>query len=171
MLQGEEQEKVTIECLRQAILDTQEVIRSYDIKAEILAILLTLIVGVTSQIVPAELTVNGKLLLKCSWFLCLATIFFLGLVLKPKNNLYPKFHFGTFTPKGTYHIHQVNTNVSSTVSSVAANALATNWVEELTYESMKLSLIRDRKHCIFVYSLWPASATIVTLGVGIIIGY
>jgi len=41
----EEREKNTIDCLLSAISDTQEIIRGYDTKAEILGILMTLVVG------------------------------------------------------------------------------------------------------------------------------
>lgn len=164
------QEKTTIECLQHAIDNTQEVIRAYDIKAQILAALLTLIAGASSQSFCQNMNDQGMFLIKCSWLLCLITIFILGMVLKPKTNLLAGISFGSFSPKGTYHLHQISTSVSNTVSSISTNALATNWVEELTYESMKLSLIRDRKHCLFIYSLWPAAATIGTIFVAIIIG-
>lgn len=166
----QEQEIATIESLRHAIDDSQGTIRAYDVKAEILAVLLTLIVGATSQTFCSDFNEQGQFLLKCAWVLCLLTAFLLGIVLMPKTNLFAKINYGTFTPRGSYHFHNISPYPTNSVSSIAANALATNWIEELTYEVMKLSLIRERKHFWFINSLWPAATTILVIILAIILG-
>lgn len=165
-----DEELATMECLRHAIEDTQGTIRAYDVKAEILAALLTLIVTVCSQSLFNGLNENGQLALKVSWFLCLVTIIALGAVLMPKSNLFASIKYGTFSPKSTYYLHEINKSPNSTVSDIATRALATNWIQELTYESMKLSLIRDRKYWWFTRALWISFGTLVPILVALLIG-
>ena len=144
---------MTIACLQHAIEDTQETIRAYDTKAEILGILLTLAVGITNFSLLPELALYSRIALVCSWLVSLAAVGLLGLVLHPKANQFKDISFGTFSPNGTYYLNQVTASAQNTVSSLADKAVNTNWVEELMYESMKLSLIRDRKHYWFVLAL------------------
>lgn len=165
-----DQELATMECLRHAIEDTQGTIRAYDVKAEILAALLTLIVTVSSQSLFGQINEIGQMILKISWLFCLITIFVLGLVLMPKSNLFSLVKYGSFSPKSTYFLHEINKSANNTVSEIAAKALVTNWTEELTYESMKLSLIRDRKHNWFTKALYLSAVTLLLVPIALWIG-
>ena len=166
----DEKERITIDCIKHAIEDTQATIRAYDTKAEILGVLLTLAVGITNFSLLPELTSYSKVALIASWLVALVAVGLLGLVLHPKTNQFKTIAFGTFSPSSTYYLHQVTALAQNTVSSLAERAANTNWVEELMYESMKLSLIRDRKHCWFVLAIKVTGVALFLIFAAILLG-
>lgn len=161
---------VTINCLQHAIEDTQGTIRAYDSKAEILGILLTVALGITNftllQQAPAALS---KCLLGTSWVVGLIALALLGRVLRPKKNLFKELNCGSYTPTGAYFLFNVLSCPQNTVSELAKKAQQTDWVSELTYESMKLSLIRDRKHSCFMSALWVSGAALLLVVITVVV--
>lgn len=162
---------VTISCLQHAIEDAQGTIRAYDSKAEILGILLTVALGITNftllQQTPGALS---KCLLSASWVFGLLALGLLGMVLHPKKDQFRGLSYGAYTPTGAYFFFNVLSCPQNTVTELARKAQQTDWVSELTYESMKLSLIRDSKHRCFMWALKTAGLTLMLIAVTVIVG-
>jgi hypothetical protein len=135
---------VVIDCLKHSIEDSQHTIRGYDTKAEILGLLLTLALGITNFNHLQNMQGIAQFLLLASWLSSLVTLCFLGAVLHPNLNNFKELSFGTFTPTCVYFLHNVTGAASNSVSDLAIKARSTDWVQELMYESMKLSLIREK---------------------------
>ncbi len=68
----------TIACLQHALADSQATIRAYDSKAEILAVLLTVALGITNFTALQQSAVCFKALLAAGWIIGLVAIGFLG---------------------------------------------------------------------------------------------
>ena len=161
---------LAIDCLKHAIDDSQQTIRGYDSKAEVLAVLLTLAIGLTNFNLYADLSAIGKYILMVAWLFSLVAIWMLGLVLYPQKNQFKSIRMGTFTPKGTYYLHSLNDSPENTVAAIAVKVLDTSWVEELTYEVMKLSVIRDKKHNWFLRALRLTAIALLLIIITLIFG-
>lgn len=161
--------ETTITCLQHAIEDAQGTIRAYDAKAEILGILLTVAIGITNFTCLQHTSFYAKIFLIASWIAGLVAIGALGFVLHPKNDLFKKIAFGGYTPKQTYFFTKIESSPQNTVEELANKAINTDWVSELTYENMKLSLIREFKRCYFVFALRAAGVTLLLIGITVII--
>lgn len=161
-----------IDCLKHSIEDTQETIRGYDTKAEILAIILTMAGGITNFTNFPVVTSNNWILF-ASWILTIVSLGLLGMVLYPKKNQFKSLELGLYVPSEVYFIHDLSSSPQNTVSNLAGKALGTNWVEELMYESMKLSLIRDKKHFWFIWSIRATGVSLflIFLPIGIKVLY
>ena len=159
-----------ISCLKHAIEDAQETIRAYDTKAEILGILLTLAIGITNFTLLENSKGYTKWILMTSWIVALVAIAVLGLVLHPKKNPFTNIVHGNYTPSGTYFLSNLSSAPQNTVSALTDKAVATDWVSELMYENMKLSVIRDHKHNCFTWALKLTGITILLIVTSIIIG-
>jgi len=160
----------TISCLMHAIDGAQETIRAYDTKAEILGVLLTLAIGITNFTFYQHNTAYTKWILFSSWIVALIAIAILGLVLHPKKDPFKNIDRGNFTPSGTYFLTNLSSSPQNTVTRLTDKAINTDWVSELMYENMKLSAIRDYKHCWFTLALKLTGFTILLIATSIIIG-
>lgn len=153
---------VTVECLLHAVADAQGTIRAYDTKAEVLGILLTLAVGITNfTLLQETLGPLSQALLVVSWVIGLIAIVFLGLVLHPKSKLFKDIKYGNYSPTGAYFLAGVTASPETTIASLAERAASTDWVSELTFENMKLSLIREHKDGVFKTALRLSGVTVV----------
>lgn len=152
---------VVIDCLKHAIGDSQQTIRGYDTKAEILGLLLTLALAITNFNHMQSMQGFGQLLVMASWLTSLIALGFLGLVLHPNMNNFKGLSFGTYTPTCVYFLHNVTGAASNSVSDLETKARSTDWTQELMYESMKLSLIREKKHKWFIRSLMLTAVTLL----------
>ena len=160
-----------ISCLKHAMEDAQETIRAYDTKAEILGILLTLAIGITNYTLFEHCTGWPKRILLSSWIVALVAIILLGLVLHPRRNPFKNIALGNYIPSGTYYLSNLSSAPQNTVSSLADKAINTDWISELMYENMKLSAIRDHKHCWFSWALKLTGIAILLIAISIIIGF
>jgi hypothetical protein len=161
--------ETAISCLMHAINDSQEAIRAYDSKAEILGVLLTLVVGMTNYALFEHSAGHLRMLLLVSWLVALATVLVTGLVLYPRKNPFKKIALGTFTPSGAYYLTNLSASPQDTIEVMVKKAINTDWVSELMYESMKLSAIRDFKHNYFIWALRLSGLTILLIATAIII--
>ncbi|MDO9386479.1 MAG: hypothetical protein Q7T65_07210 [Thiobacillus sp.] len=168
-MESKENDNIVIGCLQHAIEDAQGTIRAYDGKAEILGILLTVALGVTNfTYLQQQPGMCSKYLLAASWIFGLAAIGVLGMVLHPKKNQFKGLSLGTYTPTGAYFLFNVLSSPEKSVIALAKNARETDWVSELTYENMKLSLIRECKHEWFVLALKLAGVTLLLITLTVI---
>ncbi|HEY8098467.1 MAG TPA: hypothetical protein VIE65_20580 [Methylobacter sp.] len=165
----DKQNETTLTCLMHALADVQQTIRAYDTKSEILGVLLTLAIGITNFTRAVNYTGTPKTLLAISSITGLVAIIFIGLVLSPRRNLFKKVQLGNYTPSATYFVTDAANGPQHSIPAFVTRALATDWVSELTYEALKLSLVRDYKHLWFRWALWVAGGTflLIALAVGL----
>lgn len=134
-------------------------------------ILLTVALGITNFTLLQELPGTcAKYLLAMSWFFGLLAIGVLGLVLHPQKGQFKRLSCGAYAPTGIYYLFNILSSPQNTVADLAKRARETDWVSELTYENMKLSLIRESKHRWFVLALKFAGATLLWVTLTIIVG-
>ncbi len=164
MKQNEAGRAEALSCLQHAIADTQGTIRAFDMKANVLGIFLTVALGITNFAVRQSPTPISKFFVLVSWILGLAALAVLGLVLYPHKSTLNERQLGDYVPSATYFLHDVHAAHDKDVDARAAHALATDWVSELTYIHMKLSLIRDFKHAKFIQAMQLTAATLVASG-------
>lgn len=153
---NEEKIKISIECLMHAISDTQDTIRYYDIKSEIIGALLSAFVA----IINVTMMNVSFLPVKCFLFLSLLfdflAILSIGLVLYPRAVILKKINCGSYIAKNTY----LMVNHVKTIPEQVDLVKETDWISELTFELSKLSLIRDRKRYFFKLVLLLSGASL-----------
>lgn len=134
-----------VEVLLDAINDAQETIRAFDLKAEILTAVLTLLVGMVAfawhdQDSAALKTVDIIAIITAFGAMgCLMGVLF------PMNNPAENVKLGGYQPAGAYYVDRKK-YADETVTDFAKKLAKVNWVEELSFELMKVSSIRQRKH-------------------------
>jgi hypothetical protein len=167
-----EKEKTSIECLQKALDDTQETIRAYDAKAEILAIILTLLVGVINFSLVNEGSSAHcwiKDLSIISIIIGITALFAVGMVLWPRQNPFKGIETGTKKPKGTYFFILDKTPIFKKLDEFLRQVDATDWKREVAFEALKTSCIRDIKHYWFQWALRCTAVTLLSI-VGVMIG-
>jgi len=156
----------SLTCLINSLNETQETIRAYDVKAEVLAIVVTLAVGMLSYNF-------GDNLDYCGWQIyvgiaCiisgLISIVCVGLVLYPSKEPLEKIDTTDYSSQQTYYINTYNFKGKMKVSSFLERIAKTDWKSELVYEILKCSSIRDRKHFWFMGSLMAVAITLILAG-------
>lgn len=157
----------SLTCLINSLNEIQETIRAYDVKAEVLALIITLALGLLSQNF-------GDALNYCGWQIfvgiaCIITglisIAFVGLVLYPSKEPFKKIDTTDYSPQRSYYINTDNSAAKMKVSSLLERIEKTDWKAELVYEIIKCSSIRDRKHFWFVGALRVSALTLFLSGV------
>jgi hypothetical protein len=153
------QQDTTLSCIQHSLEDAQATIKAYDVKAEVLGLLLTLAVGITNFGFLRADDVWSKVFMYLSCILGLVALFVLGFVLVPQIKKFQQINFDGYVPSEAYFLSKVLESPQNTVPAIAKKMLSTDWVSELTYELMKLSIIREYKHKWFVRGLlWSAAA-------------
>lgn len=156
----------SLTCLINSLNEIQETIRAYDVKAEVLALVITLALGLLSQNF-------GDALNYCGWQIfvgiaCIITglisIAFVGLVLYPSKEPFEKIDTTDYSPQRSYYINTDNFAAKIKVSSLLERIEKTDWKAELVYEIIKCSSIRDRKHFWFVGALRVSALTLFLSG-------
>ena len=167
------QDKTTLECLHKVLAETQETIRAYDTKAEVLAIILTLVVGIINFGVVTEsckVHCGIKIISVTSMSLGIMTLFAVGMVLYPRKNLFQDVDSGEFMPKRTYFVSFDIMPAFKNMDEYLRQVDTTDWKKEIAYEILKTSCIRDNKHYWFHIGIRCAAVTLLcmlTLLVGI----
>lgn len=168
---SKDKEALAVSCLQHAVEDAQCTIRAFDSKSEILGVLLTLGIGITNYALMEDKGGCAKWLIFSAWATGLISMLLLGAVLLPKRDLFKKIAFGGYQPSETYYVRNIANSPNCTVSELAKKSLDTDWVSELMYENMKLSLIRDRKHNLFNAALIFALGSFVLISIAVLVGW
>lgn len=159
-------DKTTLECLQNILNETQETIKAYDTKAEILAILLTLIIGIINFgfVTDACTTHCGiKLVSIISMSLGILSLFPIGMVLYPRKNLFEGINAGEFQPEKTYFVSFNIVPEFKNFDEYLRQVEATDWKKEIAYEILKTSCIRDHKHFWFNIGIRCAAITLLSI--------
>jgi hypothetical protein len=157
------QNKSTLECLQKILDETQETIRAYDTKAEILAILITLVVGIVNFGFVTDACSDHcglKIISVISMSVGILSLFPIGMVLYPRKNLFDGINVGEFHPKRTYFVSLDIVPEFTDFEEYLRRAEETDWKKEIAYEVLKTSRIRNHKHYWFNIGILSAAATI-----------
>ncbi len=157
-------DKTTQECLQKTLDETQETIRAYDTKAEVLAIILTLVVGIINfgMVADSCKKYSGiKFLSVTSIVLVIFTLFAVGMVLYPRKNLFKDIDTGDERPKRTYFVSFDFMPSFKSLDEYIGQVDLTDWKREIAYEVLKTSCIRDHKHYWFHIGLRCAGVTLL----------
>ncbi|MFZ6006156.1 MAG: hypothetical protein ACOYU2_00710 [Nitrospirota bacterium] len=150
-----EKSRMSVERLQKIIDETQETIRAYDIKAEILAVILTLVIGIVNFTLVTD--VKSIEFIKYTALITTAVgviaLLINGIVLYPKKDVFKAIQTNKYKPKRTYFVNIEDTPTFNNIDIYVDEVDSTDWKHELAYEVLKISLIRDRKHVCFVWAL------------------
>lgn len=158
-----DQDKATLECLQKALGETQETIRAYDTKAEVLAIIMTLVVGIINFGMVAESCKAHcviKYLSVASIALGVFALFAVGMVLYPRKNIFKDIDTGDDRPKRTYFVSFDFMPEFKSLDEYIGQIDNTDWKREIAYEILKTSCIRDHKHYWFHIGIRCAAFTL-----------
>lgn len=157
-------EGTTIECLRNAINETQETIRSYDTKSEILGILMTLVVGFLNFNLIADYKCDKvvMLLIASATVTAIIALMLMLLVLFPSHNPIEEIDLGGYVPQNTYFIFKKR-KYKFDFNGIYGKVIDTDWQKELLLELLKVSGIRDRKHRWFTRAVKTAACAFTVI--------
>jgi hypothetical protein len=153
-----DEQRVMFDCLRHAITDTQNMLRAYDTKAQVLIALMTFSVGSVGRIIDegelgAQLVVFATAAVVLS--VCLA-----ALVLYPRvphvDQKMQERH-----PAETYYLSSELLRMP--LDPLIDRVRGTNWLAELVYELRTLGRIRQAKAFWFRWAFMATGATVVGL--------
>ncbi len=149
-----------IQVLLASIHDVQETIRAFDLKAEILTAILTLLVGMVAfSWHDVTGVVWTQVVVIVSAFTAMGCLL---AVLLPLSNPSERVQRGSYRPAGVFFIAP-KTLKEATVSEVAEILEKLQWREELVFELMKLSYIRQRKHFWFRNATWVTAVSLAAI--------
>lgn len=165
--------KLSIDRLQKIIDETQATVRAYDTKAEILAVILTLVIGVVNFTLVNDVKSVGclKYMALATTTLGLIALFVNGFVLYPKKDIFKGIQTNNYKPKRTYFVNMESCPTFNNIDIYVDEVDSTDWKHELAYEVLKISLIRDRKHSCFIWALKLAGLALIgvfTLLIGVL---
>ena len=156
-----ETDPLTIDCLKTALNETQETIRAFDVKSEILAVVLALLISFINLALPEQ---NVRELFQIyltatASVMGLLALLFIGFVLYPANNPAELINISNTSVAQTFYvtIDKKSIRLSTYLDSVKR----THWKTEIAYEVLKTAAIRDRKRRWFHWSLILSGLTLL----------
>ncbi len=162
-------------CMLAALKEVQDTVRAYDTKAQIVGVGFIFTIGVVTNIgakLPnqPELTTLFLILI---WVLAIGPVILFGVVLYPSRSMAPTVGDET---EDIRHNYYVATAVQKDLSTYLNNIEVCNWRQEIAYEIMKQSNLRDLKRDRFLHALYASAFSFVvaiglqisnTLGLGL----
>lgn len=150
-----------ITCLIDALRSTQEVIRSYDTKAQIMGIIFILSINFILTLIR-ELIGVGPIPAAATLSLAVLVLLPLGLfgyVLFPANNPSGELELGGQPVRYSYFVDRRGPSLADYLDDVEA----TDWATELSFEIMKMARLRERKRRRLLRALVAAGASYVLI--------
>ena len=142
--------------------EAQATVRGYDTKAQIVGIGYTFalnIVANAGQGFPRS--ADGSVMsLVIFWGIVMAPLFLFGAVLYPSRKLAPKIHAGESEPK---RLMYVETPRFEDVTALRTATLDTDWHNEMCYEVLKVSRLREKKRGRFIRALFATALSFAVL--------
>lgn len=132
-----------VTCLLDALRSTQEVIRSYDTKAQIMGIIFILSINFVLTLIR-ELVGSGPIPHVATISLAVLVLVPLGLfgfVLYPANNPTADLEIGDLPIGKTYFVFQNDRSLGRYLDDIEA----TDWPVEISFEIMKMARLREIK--------------------------
>lgn len=161
---GEQQRREAIEGLRLAVADHQESIRAADLKAEVLALVLTALLAIAVGGGSASTSTLGGWLSIIAALAALIALVSVGTVLWPRSDPWRDIPLGSYMPSRVLYPGEMKAP-GDHIQSQAQKAVGTDWPRELTYELAKLATISSRKRFWLRVALTVGVVSLVAVGV------
>jgi hypothetical protein len=152
------QNKVTF--LYSALKEAQDNIRTYDTKAQIVGIGFIFTIGMIIKSININFYQVGTLITTVTWILMLCPIVLFASVLYPTRKLAPSI---LRNRKNVNALYYLNPKEIDSVDSFIKQIDNINIENELAYELLKVSVLRDLKRKRFLRAMLFASLSFVTL--------
>jgi hypothetical protein len=155
----------TLSCLRAALKEVQDSVRSYDSKTQIVGVGFIFTIGIITNLgatLPgtSELNVLGVILF---WTLGIVPVVLYGFVLYPsRHSVQPLQCYN----ENVHHTLYISSERPRDLDTYLKDVGTSDWAAELAYELMKVSNLRDLKRIRFIRAL---RASTLSLGVVAII--
>ncbi len=150
------------QCLMSSLDEAHASIRSYDTKAQIVGIGFIFSIGVLSNLI-GNIDIErdyGISYLIVGFLLLIGPVILFGAVLFPTRKIAPS----TGTTSGTVtQCYYYNTNSSGDLETFLNKASSADWMAEIAYEIMKVSLLRDLKRKRFIRALSSAGLSFIII--------
>jgi hypothetical protein len=152
------QNKVTF--LYSALKEAQDNIRTYDTKAQIVGIGFIFTIGMILKSINLDFYQIGTLITPFIWILMLCPIVLFASVLYPTRKLAPSI---LRNRKNVNALYYLNPKEIDSVDSFIKQIDDINIENELAYELLKVSVLRDLKRKRFLRAMLFASLSFITL--------
>lgn len=148
--------------LELTLSEAQATVRGYDTKAQIVGIGYTFALNIVANASAGfPRASDGALLtLILFWGIVMAPLFLFGAVLYPSRKLAPKIHRGDVAPK---RLMYVETARFEDVTALRQASLDTDWLNEMAYEVLKVSRLRELKRARFIRALAATALSFAVL--------
>ena len=151
----------TLRFLELTLSEAQATVRGYDTKAQIVGIGYTFALNIVANATSAfpRSADDSLLTLVVFWAIVMAPLFLFGAVLYPSRRLAPQIHRGDAEPRRLLY---VETARFEDVAALAKASEDADWLNEMAYEVLKVSRLRELKRARFIRAL---AATAVSFAV------
>jgi hypothetical protein len=149
--------------LKDALAEAQVTVRAYDTKAQIVGVGYILAMGIIARIENLFVKTGDIDLVRISiaWIVVILPILLFGFVLYPSRKTAPKV--ADDANEQVRHILYVRSSNHHTVSDLKRAARSASYIDELAFEVLSVSGLRDLKRQRFLRALFAAGASFVVL--------
>lgn len=144
--------------LKDSLKDAQDTVRAYDTKAQIVGVGYILSLNVISQvgqIIPDKSLQTNLLSIFIPWAFVIVPIILFGWVLFPTRNTSKLL--GPTSERASKHILFFEPSPKNTVAALKAAVLESDPLDEVAYELLKVSKLREIKRSRFLRALFGAA--------------
>lgn len=149
----------TLKYLGLALEEAQATVRAYDTKAQIVGIGYTFALNIVASVVP-DFPVSDEVTLLpviVFWGLVMVPLFLFGYVLYPSRKIAPKVAGAAdFAVK---RVMYVETARHKSIDDLLAAAADCDWPQELAFELLKVSRLRELKRGRFIRALFATAGS------------
>ncbi|MEW9918998.1 hypothetical protein AB2B41_05260 [Marimonas sp. MJW-29] len=148
--------------LELTLAEAQATVRGYDTKAQIVGIGYTFALNIVANVGQGfPRSADGSLLaLVIFWGIVMAPLFLFGAVLYPSRKLAPKIHAGDAEPRRLMYVETARFEDVTALSNATQGA---DWLNEISYEVLKVSRLREKKRGRFIRALAATALSFVVL--------
>ncbi|MFT5507796.1 MAG: hypothetical protein ACI89J_000864 [Hyphomicrobiaceae bacterium] len=149
--------------LKDALAEAQVTVRAYDTKAQIVGVGYILAMGIIARIENLFVKTGDVDLLRIAiaWIVVMVPILLFGFVLYPSRKTAPKV--AEDADERVQHVLYVRSSYHPTVSDLKRAARSASYIDELAFEVLSVSGLRDLKRQRFLRALFAAGASFVLL--------
>ena len=144
--------------LKDSLKDAQDTVRAYDTKAQIVGVGYIFSLSVISQvgeIIPDKASAINLFSILIPWAFVIVPIILFGWVLYPTRNTAKLL--GTRRERGPKHILFFEPSPNNTVAALKSAVLEAEPLDEVAYELVKMSKLREIKRARFLRALFSAA--------------
>ncbi|MEO0423600.1 MAG: hypothetical protein AAF184_14780 [Pseudomonadota bacterium] len=159
-----DKDRSALELLKLGLEEAQATVRAYDTKAQIVGVGYMFALGIVGGIgehLPGADSEIGFLAVAVAWLVTIFPIISFGAVLYPTRKAAEQFHAAEHTPRD--RVLFVDPDHTSSASALATAARQADPMEELAYELMTVSRLRDLKRKRFLRGLLLVGVSFVVL--------